>query len=293
MSMKKPLGRGLDSLIPRSSGTVDKSSSVSSNYFELPLTSIVPNDNQPRNVFDKELLEELSESIKRDGVIQPIVVTKIDNDKYMIIEGERRWRASGLAGRHNIPAVVRKADTAKERLELALITNIQREDLNPMELARAYSKLMEEHGYRHEDLGIVVGKSRSAVTNRLRLLRLPEQVQNYIEEKKLSEGHARALLGLEDESQALPLSDLIISKNLSVRDVEKLVKKYNGSKDISVEKKEKKIDPNLSEIVKEMESYFQSRVDIKTSKKGGVIQIKYNSDDELDGIIKKIRGEQC
>ena len=213
--MKKPLGRGLDSLIPRSSEEAQAKHSgvVTSNFFELGLSEIVPNDNQPRRVFDKELLEELAESIKLKGVIQPIIVTKLDNGKYMIIEVERRWRASGIAGSMSIPVVVRNTDTAKERLELALITNAQREDLNPVELAVAYQKLMDEHSYKHEDLGVIVGKSRSAVTNRLRLLNLPKEVLDLIEHKEISEGHARALLSLEDKSEIIRTAHLIKEKN--------------------------------------------------------------------------------
>ena len=164
--MKKPLGRGLDSLIPRSSEEAQAKHTgvVTSNYFELAVTEIIPNDNQPRRIFDEALLEELAESIRLKGVIQPIIVTKLNNGKYMIIEGERRWRASGIAGKKTIPVVVRNTETAKERLELALITNAQREDLNPVELAVAYKKLMDEHNYKHEDLGVIVGKSRSAVS---------------------------------------------------------------------------------------------------------------------------------
>lgn len=289
--MKKPLGRGLDSLIPRSSEEAQAKHSgvVTSNYFELGLTEIIPNDNQPRRVFDKELLEELAESIKLKGVIQPIIVTKLDNGKYMIIEGERRWRASGIAGRQSIPVVVRNTDTAKERLELALITNAQREDLNPVELAVAYKKLMDEHSYKHEDLGVIVGKSRSAVTNRLRLLNLPKEVLDLIEKKYISEGHARALLSLDDKSEIIRIANMIKDKNLSVRDVENMIKSHNKPS----EKKEIKHDANLVNLVHEMEVFFNSKVDIKPSKKGGVINIKYNSDDELDTIIKKIRGEQC
>lgn len=289
--MKKPLGRGLDSLIPRSSEEAQAKHSgvVTSNFFELGLSEIVPNDNQPRHVFDKELLEELAESIKLKGVIQPIIVTKLDNGKYMIIEGERRWRASGIAGRQSIPVVVRNTDTAKERLELALITNAQREDLNPVELAAAYKKLMDEHSYKHEDLGVIVGKSRSAVTNRLRLLNLPKEVLDLIEKKEISEGHARALLSLDDKAEIIRIAHLIKDKNLSVRDVENMIK----SRSKPSEKKEKKQDANMLELAREMEVFFNSKVDIKPSKKGGVINIKYNSDDELDTIIKKIRGEQC
>ncbi len=207
----------------------------------------------------------------------------------MIIEGERRWRASGIAGRQSIPVVVRNTDTAKERLELALITNAQREDLNPVELAVAYQKLMDEHSYKHEDLGVIVGKSRSAVTNRLRLLNLPKEVLDLIEKKEISEGHARALLSLDDKAEIIRIANIIRDKNLSVRDVENMVK----SRSKPSEKHEKKQDANILELANEMEVFFNSKVDIKPSKKGGVINIKYNSDDELDTIIKKIRGEQC
>lgn len=291
--MKKGLGKGLDALIPRNNNKVlsaGSENSVSGNFFEIDLLNIIPNDNQPRTNFDEAMMEDLVQSIGRNGVIQPIIVTKVDNNKYMIIEGERRWRASGLAGKKTVPAVVRSAETPKERLELALITNLQREDLNPVELAKAYKKLMDEHNYRHEDLGIVVGKSRSAVTNRLRLLNLPEEVLVLIENKKIEEGHARALLGLKNQSDIIKYAELIANKNLSVRDVEKLVKITNEGKP---EKKENIKDPNISSIEKEMEGFFNSKVNIKTSDKGGVINIKYNSDDELDTIIKRIRGEQC
>lgn len=290
--MKKPLGRGLDSLIPRSSEEAQAKHTgvVTSNYFELALTEIVPNDNQPRKIFDEGLLQELAESIKLKGVIQPIIVTKLENGKYMIIEGERRWRASGLAGKKTIPVVLRKTDTAKERLELALITNAQREDLNPVELANAYKKLMDEHNYKHEDLGVIVGKSRSAVTNRLRLLNLPKTVLALIESKEISEGHARALLSLTDESKIISIAYAVKEKNLSVRDVENMVKALSSTKG---KKEQKPLDANIINIAKEMETFFHSKVDIKPSKKGGVINIKYNSEDELDTIIKKIRGEQC
>ncbi len=290
--MKKPLGRGLDSLIPRSSEEAQAKHTgvVTSNYFELAVTEIIPNDNQPRRIFDEALLEELAESIRLKGVIQPIIVTKLENGKYMIIEGERRWRASGLAGKKTIPVVVRNTETAKERLELALITNAQREDLNPVELAVAYKKLMDEHNYKHEDLGVIVGKSRSAVTNRLRLLNLPKTVLSLIENKEISEGHARALLSLSSESDIISIANAVKEKNLSVRDVENMVKAIQNK---GTKKEKKVLDANMQGIAKEMETFFNSKVDIKPSKKGGIINIRYNSDDELDTIIKKIRGEQC
>ena len=290
--MKKPLGRGLGALIPKSEEDAAKNKGVvTSSHFELQLSEIIPNDNQPRTTFDETLLKELAESIKSKGVIQPIIVTKHNTGKYMIIEGERRWRASGIAGMHTIPVVLRKVDTEKERLELALITNAQREDLNSVELAIAYKKLMDEYNYRHEDLGIIFGKSRSAVTNRLRLLELPKEVLKLIENKTLSEGHARALLGLNNIKDIIPTAKIVIKKDLSVRETESMVKKINSQTDdkhIDV-----KVDPNISELVKEMEAFFHSKVNIKAGRRGGVIQVKYNSDDELDTIIKKIRGEQC
>ena len=290
--MKKPLGRGLDSLIPRSSEEAQAKHTgvVTSNYFELAVTEIIPNDNQPRRIFDEALLEELAESIRLKGVIQPIIVTKLNNGKYMIIEGERRWRASGIAGKKTIPVVVRNTETAKERLELALITNAQREDLNPVELAVAYKKLMDEHNYKHEDLGVIVGKSRSAVTNRLRLLNLPKTVLSLIENKEISEGHARALLALNSESDIISIANAVKEKKLSVRDVENMVKAIQNK---GTKKEKKVLDANMQGIAKEMETFFNSKVDIKPSKKGGIINIRYNSDDELDTIIKKIRGEQC
>lgn len=284
--MKQSLGRGLDALIPRS----NESQLVSNGFLEIDLTEIVRNDNQPRTMFDETLLEELADSIRVKGVIQPIIVTKTDGGKYMIIEGERRWRASGLAGKKTIPAVIKKADTPKERLELALITNAQREDLNPVELAKAYDKLMNEYGYRQEDVGFILGKSRSAVANRLRLLTLPREVLSAIEDKSISEGHARALLALENKGDIIALTSMIIEKTLTVRDVEAAVKKLKAGKDNNV-KEIKKHEPYLTALVSEIEGFFHSKVNIKKSQKGGTIEIKYNSDDELDAIIKKIRGE--
>lgn len=284
--MKQSLGRGLDALIPKST----ERQPVSGGLLEIDLTEIIPNDNQPRHIFDETLLLELADSIRSKGVIQPIIVTKADGGKYMIIEGERRWRASGLAGKKTVPAVIKKADTPKERLELALITNAQREDLNPVELAKAYEKLINEHGYRQEDLGVIVGKSRSAVTNRLRLLSLPAEILDMIEDKSITEGHARAILAVENKKDMMTLALRISEKGLNVREAEAAVKNIKSYLAPAV-KETKKHEPYLSALVSEIEGFFHSRVNIKKSAKGGVIEIKYNSDDELDTIIKKIRGE--
>lgn len=284
---KQSLGRGLESLIPKSNNGI---STNQKGFLEINITDIIPNDNQPRTVFDEELLQELSDSIKEKGVIQPIIVTKLNDGKYMIIEGERRWRASGLAGKKSIPAVLRDANNPKERLELALITNAQRQDLNPVELAKAYAKLIEEHNYTQEDVSYIMGRSRSAVANRLRLLNLPEPALIAIEDNDISEGHARALLSLNDKDKILSMLTQIIDKSLSVRETENAVKKANTVKKEKIEYTQK---AHILEIQSEIENYFKVKVNIKEKLKGGIIEIKYDNDDSLDSIIKKIRGELC
>ena len=311
---KQRLGRGLNLLIPQGNQSTDNNDDNNSNdnninddstqsnnsvrtntLLELPLTDIIPNDQQPRTVFDDELISELAKSILEKGVIQPIVVTKTDStDKYMIIEGERRWRASGLAGKTTIPAIFRTVDTEVERLELALITNAQREDLNPVELAKAYKKLIDEFNYRQEDLGKMMGKSRSAITNRLRLLNLPSDVLQAIEDKVISEGHGRALLTITDPERTLELYREIVDKDLTVRDIEKLVTKINKSIDdgVNIEvPSSDSIDPHVVALEEEFENFFSSKVIIKDKKGSGTIEIKYRSHDDLDRIIKKVRGE--
>ncbi len=311
---KQRLGRGLNLLIPQGNQTTDSSDDNNNNennssddntqsnnttktntLLELPLTDIIPNDQQPRTVFDDELISELAKSILEKGVIQPIVVTKTDSsDKYMIIEGERRWRASGLAGKTTIPAIYRKVDTEVERLELALITNAQREDLNPIELAKAYKKLIDDFNYRQEDLGKMMGKSRSAITNRLRLLNLPSDVLQAIEDKVITEGHGRALLTITDPERTLELYREIVDKDLTVRDIEKLVNKVNKNIDdganIDVASSDS-IDPHVGALAEEFENFFSSKVIIKDKNGSGTIEIKYRSHDDLDRIIKKVRGE--
>lgn len=284
--MKKgPLGRGLESLI--STNSFDRKSP-----YEIDIADIVPNSDQPRKVFDQEKLMELADSIKQKGVVQPIIVTK-HLDKYIIVAGERRWRASGLAGIRKIPAIVKDISDEKERLELAIIENIQREDLNPIELANAYKNLIEKFSYTQEELGKIVGKSRSAVANILRLLKLPERVYLTLLENKITEGHARALLGLEDYQEHLnDAFETVLTKKLSVRETEYLVNRIK--KDISAPKNSKAETSRplyLKEISREFEDFFKARVQLKPKKSGGVIEITYSSDDELDAIIKHIRGE--
>jgi ParB family chromosome partitioning protein len=277
---KNSLGKGLESLIP------PKAEKPKGLINEIDIADIQPNKNQPRTVFDEEALAELSESIKRNGIIQPLVLAKSE-DGYIIIAGERRWRAAGLAGLRKVPAVVREVKEESEKLELALIENIQREDLGAVELAKAYRNLMETHGYRQEDVAEVVGKSRSAVANTIRLLGLPEKVIEALSENRITEGHARALIGL-DEQKAVEILIKIIENNLSVRETEKLVSKKEKPAEPKQEKEE---DVFLMSLKGEMEEFFRTKIDIKPSKKGGTIEIKYASNDELDRIIKTIRGE--
>lgn len=281
MMKKSPLGKGLESLIPKA----EKTRTIVN---EIDIADIMPNPEQPRKVFNEEALEELTDSIRKNGVIQPLVLaTGEEEGKFIIIAGERRWRAAGLAGLRRVPAVVRELSRETEKLELALIENIQREDLGPLELARAYRNLMDTHDYRQEDVADVVGKSRSAVANTIRLLGLPKKVIKALEENLISEGHARALIGLE-EKKAVEILIKIIENNLSVRDVEKLVSKKERAEIIKQEEEENIFVMSLKA---EMEDFFRTKIEIKPAKKGGTIQIKYSSDDDLDRIIKTIRGE--
>lgn len=277
---KSPLGRGLESLIP-------KGESTQKSPVEVDITDIIPNSEQPRQKFDSEKLIELAESIKSKGLIQPIIVTK-QGEKYVIIAGERRWRACGLAGLKKIPVIVKDINDDKERLELALIENIQREDLNSVEVAIAYKNLIEKFGYTQEELAKIVGKSRSAVANLLRLLKLPKEVINSLTENEITEGHARALLGLEEKDDILNVLRIVVKRKLSVRETERLIQrvKKEGIEKESFQKRDIFIDA----LEKEFEEFFKTKVNIKQKKNGGTIEIKYTSNDELNTILEMIRG---
>ncbi|PLX70829.1 MAG: chromosome partitioning protein ParB [Denitrovibrio sp.] len=278
---KNSLGKGLESLIPKA----EKTRTIVN---EIDIADIKANPDQPRKVFDEEALAELTDSIRKNGVIQPLVLAHGEEEgTYVIIAGERRWRASGLAGLRRVPAVVRELTKDTEKLELALIENIQREDLGPLELARAYKNLMETHSYRQEDVAEVVGKSRPAIANSLRLLSLPKRIIKALEEGRITEGHARVLIGL-DEKKAVEILIKIIDNNLSVRDVEKLVSKKERAEIIQENEDD---DIFVMSLKAEMEEFFRTKIEIKHAKKGGTIQIKYSSEDDLDRIIKTIRGE--
>src|SRR5690554_1420167 len=227
MARKNALGRGLDALITFNEGDTQGSSSIN----EVDLNKIVPNPDQPRRTFDEEALQELAASIKSIGLVQPITLREIDEDSYEIIAGERRYRASIMAGLTSIPAYIKTADD-DETMEMALIENIQREDLNSIEIALAYQKLINTLSLTQEQLSERVGKKRATVANYLRLLKLPAEVQMGVKDKKIDMGHARALVTMNDPVAQLALYNLILQEGLSVRNVETIVREYSDGKQI-------------------------------------------------------------
>ena len=269
--IKKGLGRGLSSLIGESK------SEAKTNVMNL--NEILPNKFQPRKNFDEENLNDLTNSIKEQGVIQPIIVrkSKLENSKYEIIAGERRWLAAQKAGLHTIPVVITDVDDLKS-LEFAIIENVQRHDLNPLEEALGYKRLIDEFSYDQEKVSRFIGKSRSYITNSLRLLNLPQEVLNFIEQKKISAGHAKILVGHDN---ALFLANKIIEKKLSVREAENLVKILKKSKKFV----SKNDDPNIYELEKSISEKIGLNVSIKNNKNNkGVISFFYKEND-LNGFL--------
>ena len=274
--IKKGLGRGLSSLIGETK--------VESKTNKLPLSEIVPNKFQPRKNFDENNLEDLANSIRERGVIQPIIVRKsnFDNSKFEIIAGERRWLAARKAGLHDIPVVVTEADDLKS-LEFAIVENVQRHDLNPLEEAQGYKRLIDEFSYDQEKVSKFIGKSRSHITNSLRILSLPIEVLQFIENKKLSAGHAKILVGLDN---ATFIANKIIEKKLSVRQTENFVKIFKKSKIVS----KKSRDSNILDLEKNLTEKIGLRVSIQNKKNNkGVISIEYMDLDQLNKIIDLIK----
>ena len=284
MAIKKGLGKGLDSMIPEKKTKAEIKADADNSLVEGKISEIDPNIGQPRKKFDEDELLELAESIKIHGVIQPIIVTK-RGKRYEIIAGERRWRASKLAGLTKIPAVIREY-TDKEIMEVSLIENIQRQDLNPIEEAVAFKKLIDEYKMKQDELAERVSKSRSAITNALRLLKLDDKVKAMLAEGLISTGHARALLAVEDKNKQQILATRIFDEKLSVRETEKLVKQILENKESKKEKKssEKLIYKKLEDSLK---SIIGSKVSIKSKDNGkGKIEIDYYSIEELDRITE-------
>ncbi len=273
--IKKGLGRGLSSLIGETR--------VEAKTNKLSLSDIVPNKLQPRKVFDEESLQDLTNSIKERGVIQPIIVRKSNSDssKYEIIAGERRWLAARKAGLHDIPVVVTDADDLKS-LEFAIVENVQRHDLNPLEESQGYKRLIDEFSYDQEKVSKFIGKSRSYITNSLRLLNLPADVLSYVEQRKITPGHAKILVGLDNASF---IASKIIEKKLSVRQSETFVKLFKKSKKINLYK-----DPNIKKLEETISNKIGLNVSIKNNKRNkGSITISFHDSDQLNKLIDIIK----
>lgn len=286
---KRTLGKGLDALIPREDRSGD--GSVSKDYTLLDINLIKPNKLQPRKNFSEDSLKELAGSIKENGIIQPLVVRK-KGEEFEIIAGERRWRASRQAGIRKLPVIIKDV-TEENVLQLALIENLQREDLNPIEEAEGYNQLIEDFNLTHEEISRRIGKNRSTITNHLRLLRLSDNAKKALNSKEITAGHARALLALESAEAADNVLAEIISKGLSVRKTEvlikKLVNKSSGTVKESTEKNtEASDDVYLDEIVEELTRSLGTKVKISPKGKKGVIQIEYYSTEELERLIGMI-----
>ena len=288
MVMKRSaLGRGLDALITMDDLKTGGSSSIS----EIELSKIQPNPDQPRSVFEEETLEELAVSIRSLGVIQPITLKETGTDKYMIISGERRYRASLMAGLERIPAYIKTA-ADENVVEMALIENIQREDLNSIEIALAYQKLIDSYGLTQEKLSERVGKKRATIANYLRLLKLPAEIQVGLKDKKIDMGHARALLPVEDPEVQLALYEQILADGLSVRNVEEIVRGGVDAAALEQARKEKPAQrkPKLPEVFNllkdHLSSFFNTKVQLVCNEKGkGKITIPFASEDELEKLI--------
>lgn len=284
MAMKKGLGKGLDSMIPEKKTKAELKEVADKSFIEVKISEIDPNIGQPRKSFNEDELLELAESIKIHGVIQPVILTK-RGKRYELIAGERRWRAAKLAGLAKIPALVREY-TDKEIMEVSLIENIQRQDLNPVEEAEAFKNLIDEYKMKQDDLAERVSKSRSAITNALRLLKLDEKVKAMLAEGLISTGHARALLAVEDKDKQQQLATKIFDEKLSVRETEKLVKALSEGKE---NKKEEKTSEKLvyRKLEDSLKSILGSKVSIKSKQGGkGKIEIDYYSMEELDRITE-------
>lgn len=278
--MKKALGKGIKAFIPEEYGILKEES-----YTELEVDELRPSPLQPRMRFDEKGIEELAQSIRKAGVLQPIIVIP-EGEQFRILIGERRWRAAQKAGLRKVPVLIRNIPK-EQQLEVSLVENLQREELNPIEIARAYERLTEELGYTQEEVGEKVGKDRASVANFLRLLKLPSEIQESIQDGKISMGHAKILLSVEDSKAQLDLVKRIVQKGLSVRATENLVAKFN--KQLSPSRK-RNPDPNLEAVQEELLKALGTKVVISGNQKKGIINIFYYSLDELNRISEFIKG---
>jgi ParB family chromosome partitioning protein len=282
MARRSGLGRGLEALIPGSERPSD-------GIQPIPIEHIAPNPLQPRSKFDPGELDELAASIKEHGILQPLIVTYNDETgQYTLIAGERRLLAARQIGLQAVPAIVKEVSD-QQRLEMALIENVQRADLAPLEAAQAYRQLSEDFNLSHEQISKRVGKSRVAITNTLRLLNLPPTVKKTLAEGQISEGHARALLALPTHQAQTAVLDSILSKGLSVRQTENLIRKLRGEKNKPHTKSEH--PPEITNLEARLRSHLSTKVNVNPKKKGGTVVIHYYSDEELNAIIDMILGD--
>ena len=278
------LGKGLGALIP------EEKEELKESVTKIDINLIRANEEQPRKYFDDEKIANLAQSIKEHGIIQPIILMK-NGDFYTIVAGERRWRAAKSIGMKEVPAIVMEL-SSKQLLEVSLIENIQREDLNPIEEAIAYKKLIEEFDITQEDLAAKLGKSRTAITNSMRLLNIDKRVQDYLIEGVITEGHGRAILGISDFNMQNEVAQKIIDEGLSVRQVEALIRQLNSEKKQKNKRKNQQQNPYINEIKEKLESYLGTKVQVSSNKKNkGKIEIEYYSTDDLNRILELLNIE--
>lgn len=291
MSKKTGLGKGLDALIPGGEFTAFPGEQTAApGIDEIPVAAISPNPRQPRTRINPEELGELTASIRENGIIQPLIVTRAAQPgSYILIAGERRLLAARQAGLETVPAVIREA-TEQQRLELALIENVQRADLTPLEAAEAYRQLVDDFNLTHDQIATRVGKNRATVTNTLRLLKLPESIQTGLTQGLISEGHARALLALTTTQAQMAAFQAILKRELNVRQTEELVRKLGGQKPIPAPHLEP--TPEVTAIEDRLRQHLGTRVRLNPRKNGGTVVIHYYSAEELDALIEKLIGQQ-
>lgn len=284
---KRGLGKGLGALIPSAGGAEEN---IENSIIELPLEKVIPNRNQPRHYFDDESLEELTQSIREFGVIQPIVVRHLNGeDRYEIIAGERRYKAAQKLGMNTIPSIINDNISDISSLEMALIENIHRKDLTPIELAHALRQLVEEFNLTHEELSRRIGKSRTTITNFLRLLSLPVEVQKMVDEGKVSMGHAKVIAGLKTKNEQIEVANLVVKRGLNVRQTEKIVSRKN-SLETKVTSEGVLQFSKLPALSQKISDYLNAPVKMKLGKKKGKIEIEFGSVKDLERIVYKIIG---
>ena len=286
-SQKPALGRGLAALIPQAAGVPVSGELTDRSILRLPIDAIHQDSNQPRKVFKEEAIRELADSIRVQGLIQPVLVRR-DVEGYRLIAGERRWRAAQLAGLPEVPAIVRDVSDS-QAFEMALVENLQRADLNPIEEAEGYRRLIADYAFTQEQVSQRVGKDRSSVANSLRLLTLPEEIKSMLADEALSMGHARALLGLGDSDQMIQLGHKIVAQNLSVRETEQLVKKKKSPTPEPSSEKKAAVNPHARQVEEELQRVLGTRVRLLDRSGKGVLEIHFFSYEDLDRLVNQLR----